>query len=89
MVPYTLSLSGLWLILTRHGPEFGKWQVTVTLLDLLPSDDYDSILKKCTPATPRCLRCAELKIDECLYVSVKKRGVGTTLRMGRACQRCR
>ncbi|KAF9643250.1 hypothetical protein BDM02DRAFT_3123697 [Thelephora ganbajun] len=44
---------------------------------------------KCVPATPRCLRCTELKIDECLYVSVKKRGTGNTLRMGEACQRCR
>ena len=76
----------------RAGLEFEEWQVTIIPIRRLPAfaaDDQNSLLKKCTPATPRCLRCTELGIDECLYVPVKKRGAGNTLRMGEACQRCR
>jgi hypothetical protein len=45
--------------------------------------------KKCTPGTPRCARCTAMGIEDCSYGSVKKRGVGNTLRMGQACIPCR
>ncbi|KAF9779638.1 hypothetical protein BJ322DRAFT_369059 [Thelephora terrestris] len=44
---------------------------------------------KCIPGTPRCVRCTTLGIQDCSYIPVKKRGSGTTLRMGEACVLCR
>jgi len=45
-------------------------------------------LKKCVPSTPRCVRCMDMGIEDCRYGSVKKRGIGSTLRMGQACVPC-
>ena len=45
--------------------------------------------KRCVPSTPRCVRCMDMGIEDCRYRSVKKRGIGTTLRMGQACVPCR
>ena len=46
-------------------------------------------LKKCIAGTPRCVRCTAMDIEDCSYGSVKKRGAGSTLRMGQACIPCR
>ena len=73
----------------RAGLEFKKWQVAIIpihRLSAVAADDQNTFLKKCIPATHRCLRCLKLGIDECLYVPVKKQGAGNTLRMGEACQ---
>jgi len=45
--------------------------------------------KRCVPGAARCVRCTEMGIEDCRYCSVKKRGIGTTLRMGQACVPCR
>lgn len=47
-------------------------------------------LQRCIPGpAKRCERCTALRIKDCVYEQVKKRGVGKTLRMGEACKRCR
>ncbi|KAF9779633.1 hypothetical protein BJ322DRAFT_370638 [Thelephora terrestris] len=48
-----------------------------------------STSKKCIPGTPRCDRCKALGIQDCGYTTVKKRGIGNTLRMREACIPCR
>ena len=45
--------------------------------------------QKCVPGLSRCVRCMRMEIQDCIYESVKKRGVGKTLRMGEACACCR
>ncbi|KAF9646809.1 hypothetical protein BDM02DRAFT_2889409 [Thelephora ganbajun] len=37
----------------------------------------------------RCKRCTMMDLNDCVYEKTKKRGAGTTLRMGNACKRCR
>ncbi|KAF9779640.1 hypothetical protein BJ322DRAFT_369397 [Thelephora terrestris] len=44
---------------------------------------------KCIPGIPRCARCTALDFQECCYIPVKKRGLGSTLRTGEACLPCR
>ncbi|KAF9783456.1 hypothetical protein BJ322DRAFT_153418 [Thelephora terrestris] len=44
---------------------------------------------KCVPNVPRCRRCIELGVEECVYVQRKKRAVRDLLRIGEACLPCR
>lgn len=52
-------------------------------------DHTSANVQKCIPGVPRCERCTELGIEECVYGQKKKRAVGNLLRMGEACLSCR
>ena len=47
------------------------------------------MVQKCIPNVPRCKRCTDLGIEECVYVQKKKRVVRDLLRVGEACFPCR
>ena len=45
--------------------------------------------QKCIPGSPRCVRCTNMGIEDCVYNKIRKRGAGNTLGTGEACGYCR